>query len=233
MSCTWPVDRTCLPDADAPADALKMRAAVDSAVQVLWALTGRQFGCCEVLARPTSLTGEAVALGYAALDAGEWKNYLCSCTGTRVDLDGPVCAVTEIRLGGTVLDPAEYRVEGNRVFRTTGPWPTQDLNLPLGEPGTWSVRYERGVPPPAGAASMVGMLALEFWNACTGGNCKLPRRVQTVARQGVTVQMVDPAEIYDRGATGITEIDLWIAAANPYKHRQPPAVSSPDYPGVI
>lgn len=212
-----------------------MQAAVDAAVGVLWALTGRQYGCCPVIVRPRAeqiVQDPLVVGGYATLDNGEWKNLTCGGTATVIDLPGPVCGITEITLDGEVLPPEGYTLEGSRLYRLDGEWPTQDLTRPLGEPGTWSVQYEQGLPPPAGADVMVGILAKDFWNACTGGKCRLPRRVSTVSRQGVTYQKVDPTDIYEQGATGISEVDLWIAAVNPYRHRQPPAVSSPDWPGV-
>lgn len=234
MTCTWPVDRTCLPDANAPTDRVGMQAAVDAAVEVLWSLTGRQFGCCPVIVRPrpqVPTDGVQITGGYAVLDAGVWRNVVCGGTATVIDLPGPVCDVVEVTLGGEVLPTTDYQLEGTRLYRLgDAQWPEQDMNLPLGEPGTWSVTYEQGSPPPAGAGKMVGILALEFWNACSTGKCKLPRRVQTVSRQGVTYQKVDPTDIYEKGATGLSEVDLWVSAVNPHRHRQAPAVSSPDWP---
>ena len=63
MSCDWPVDRSCLPalppeDDDGYELALIRRtAAEDLAVNVLWALSGRQFGICPAMARPCAPSG--------------------------------------------------------------------------------------------------------------------------------------------------------------------------------
>src|SRR5699024_12020251 len=98
------------------------------------------------------------------------------------------------------------------------------------EQGTWAVHYKRSHIPPAGAAHMVGLLALEFYNGATGGKCRLPRRTTNVQRQGVTISMVDPTEIFDSGATGITEVDLWVRELYPYMLREATSVWSTSGP---
>src|SRR5699024_12540280 len=57
VSCEWPVSVDCLPsfesgDPDREAKAARLQDAVDTAVQVLWALTDRQCGCQTLVARP-------------------------------------------------------------------------------------------------------------------------------------------------------------------------------------
>ncbi|WP_280248808.1 hypothetical protein [Nocardia abscessus] len=244
MSCTWPVDRTCLPTVTAPEDQVRLQGAIDTAVAVLWSFTGRVFGCCPRIVRPCpreragTLVWLPGLLWWPELDGGVWRNVLCGC-GPSCSVNGPgvvhlaggVCSVTEVKIDGAVIDSSLYVLEGDRLYATSGRWPQQDLQKPAGSPGTWTVEYLEGAPPPAGAAQMVGLLAREFWNACTGGKCRLPRRVESVTRQGVSMRMMDPAALFEKKQTGIEEVDLWVAAVNPYGHSQPPAVSSPDYPG--
>ncbi len=243
-SCTWPVDRTCLPEVEPEneVDVAKMQAAVDAAVRVLWSLTGERYACCPRVARPCPSDCETPTMwtpgsGWVAvLDGGVWRNIGCGCGGTCtargpmvVHLPGPICEITEVRIDDAILDPPGYKQEGDRLYRVGTVWPEQDLQAPLGEDGTWSVQYLTGTPPPAGAAAMVGVIALDFWKVCTTGKCEVPRRVQTVQRQGVTFQLPDISEIIDKGSTGIPLVDMWIASVNPYKHRQRPSVLSPDY----
>lgn len=235
MSCAWPVDRSCLPYAESDIDKIKQQNAEDLAVAVLWALSGRQFGVCPVRARPCLtpcvsydtnwLSGPAF---YPIWENGQWRNTMCGC-GPRcaavgpgvVHLAGPVVEITEVNIGGDVLDPSSYTLEGNLLYRTNGGvWPDQDLTRPLPEPGTWSVIYDKGNPVPAGVDVLVGVLALEFLNACSGGKCRIPRRVQTLSRGNVTYQMIDPTDIYASGKTGISEIDLWLSAVNPHANQQ-------------
>lgn len=236
--CTWPVDRTCLPDTDNQA---AIQEAVDTAVGVLWALTGRRFGVCPVEARPCppGTTGHGVPLapgpGWVPyLDDGTIRN-VPTCTTVACDragmivLPGPVHKLLGFTVDGDDIDLSSIVVHGDRIARRDNhPWPPQNLAAVEGDPGTWSIRYLRGTPPPAGAAHAVGALAREFHAACTGGKCALPRRTTQVQRQGVTVSLVDPQDIYDSGATGITEVDLWIRAHNPNRMQAPASVWSPD-----
>jgi hypothetical protein len=246
MSCSWPVDRTCLPVADTEIDAQQQQDAEDLAVAVLWSLSGRQFGVCPVIARPCRQPcGGAAYLGvdpysstiepwFPVWDGTNWRNVACGC-GPKcswvapnvvhlVSAGQPVQEVTEVVIAGEVLDESEYRLEGDLLYRIGADWPTQDLTQPLDQPGTWSVTYTRGNPPPPGTAKLVGLLAAEFLAACSGGKCRLPRRVQTVTRQGVSYTMTDPTDIYASGKTGIPEIDLWLSAVNPNKLSAAPVV---------
>ena len=244
MTCTWPVDRTCLPVSESEPERIKQEHAEDLAVSVLWALSGRQFGICPVIARPcpTPCYGTAYSdlIGgpgwFPLWDGANWRNVRCGCTGkceatgpTVIHLGStkglPIREVTEVRIAGEVVDPSLYSLEGDLLYRRGGAqWPNQDLTLPLDEPGTWSVEYMQGTPPPAGTGTLVALLAKEFLDACGGGKCRLPRRVQTVSRQGVTYNMIDPTDIYRDGLTGLPEVDIWIASVNPHRISRAPRV---------
>lgn len=217
------------------------------AVQVLWSLSGRQFGVCPVIARPCpppcrGLVSSETVYGlplagwfFPVWDGANWRNVSCGCgprcswqapnvvhLASRVGL--PIQEIVEVVIAGDVLDPSEYRLEGDLLYRVGTNWPTQDLTRPLDEQGTWSVTYMRGNPPPPGSAKLVGLLAKEFLAACTGGKCRLPRRVKSVTRQGVSYDMVDPVDIYKDGKTGIPEVDLWLSAVNPHRVMAAPEV---------
>lgn len=215
-----------------------MQEAADTATRILWALTGRQFGVCPVIARPCpGRCTNDVDFGYGpgwwpVWENGAWRNLMCACgsrcqrTGpTVIHLPGPVQSVTKVTVEGVDLAPESYTLEGDFLYRAAGQaWPQQNLRAPLGEPGTWSVEYQRGTPPPPGAGLAVGKLALEFFNACSGGRCRLPARVQQISRQGVSMQMIDPNDLFGAGLTGISEIDLWIRAHNPNRLQTAPTV---------
>lgn len=250
MSCDWPVDRTCLPDlpaepddASSPEDLAAYAAAVsrenmatDTAVLVLWRFTAGQFGICDTTVRPCPERGgprdrrpwSQVLLWW---DGEHWSNGSCGCIGRcrqsgpgMVHLPGPVQEVTAVTIGDEVLDESLYVVEGDVLFRRMGKaWPSQDLSRPLGETGTWSVDYTRGVPVPAGGAKMAGLLAQEFIAACDGGECRLPRTVVSTTRQGVT-HVFDATKLMELGYTGLTEVDTWLAAVNPHHLMQAPVV---------
>jgi hypothetical protein len=91
------------------------------------------------------------------------------------------------------------------------------------------VVYSYGQGPPDGGRLAAGALAgqIALWLAGSK-DCKLPERVTSVSRQGVSMTVVDPADFLDKGRTGISVVDLWLAAVNPHGHRQRPRVWSPD-----
>ena len=61
------------------------------------------------------------------------------------------------------------------------------------EPDTFSVTYLNGYPVDGLGAYAAGVLAMEFAKACTGGKCRLPAGVTSVARQGVSLQIATGA----------------------------------------
>lgn len=217
-------------------------AAIDTAIGVLWALTGRRFGLRTVVARPCTRTGPALQVSHLGpwmvpvIDSGVWRNIACGTGSCRrsspavVLLPGPVHAVTGVAVDGVKLDDDTWAVEGDWLYRTNGQaWPEQDLSAPLGTPGTWSVTYQQGTPPPAGAGIAVGALAGEFLQSCIDPKkCTLPRGVTQITRQGVTMQMADPQAIINEGSTGLPEVDMWVRAHNPHRLAEPSVVWSPD-----
>lgn len=242
MSCDWPVDRTCLPDLPAEDDpgydaALARQSEnEDTAVMVLWSLSGRQFGLCETVVRPCPERGlsrnpwsEAIVFW----DGGNWQATSCGCIGRcrqsgpgMIHLPGPANAVAAVQLGADVLDPSEYKLQDNVLYRTGGKaWPSQNLGRPTPETGTWSVTYDRGVPVPPGGARNAGILAREFVAACSDDSeCRLPRNVTAVTRQGVSYQIYNPNDMYAAGKTGLADVDMWLAAVNPHALLTAPTV---------
>lgn len=172
----------------------------------------------------------------------QWFNVGCGLCGdgecnhlftTVLKLPGPVSSVEEIRIGGQVLDPSAYRIDNYRLLVRTdgGQWPTcQDMSADPTQPNTWLVSYTLGMPVPVGGQVAAGLLACELAKALCGDNtCALPRRVQSVTRQGVTVAtLLDTFEDVDKGRTGIWLIDSWVASVTKPQPRS--KVYSPDLP---
>lgn len=227
------------------------------AVQVLHAFSGRQFGLCRRIVRPcrdSCRDSQSVPTAWVdgqlrpTLVGGVWYNDPCtrcrsgcSCTEVcEVTLPGPIESITEIRIDGTLLDPADYRVDNRRKLVAQGSfcWPTcQDMTLPAGDVGTWTVEYKRGVPVPEAGVWSAGMLACQLAMACLPdtGECKLPDNVKTLSREGITMEMAPfiiggaDGEIAF-GRTGVPEVDMWLVAVNPNKARSRSRVYSPDRP---
>ncbi|QGH75271.1 head-tail adaptor [Mycobacterium phage Quesadilla] len=249
-SFAWPIDRSSFPPlpelTDPPTDefvkALTERNAAENlAVQVMFDLSGRQFGLEERTVRPCRQPlrnhhGAGPVTSYVVSwepQLGGWLNLPCGCAGACreagpnvVHLPGPVAEVTEVKIAGAVLPPNVWTLEGNLLYRREGPWPSQDLNRPLGDVGTWGVTYRRGIPVPGGADILTGILAKEFLAAISAGDskCRLPRTVTAVSRQGVSYRAYDPAVIYANGKTGLPEVDLWLASVNPNHLAAAPSV---------
>lgn len=230
----WPVDRSEFPALPAEADdgydqaVLEQRAAAQLAVDVMFYLSARQYGLFETVVRPCPVRQSTVGYGpvgayLLSWEGNNWVNWPCGCTGgcslsgpRVVHLRGPVNSIVEVKIAGAVLDPSEYVLEGNLLYRKGGPWPGQDRGRPAGEANTWTVTYLWGYAVPEELAVLTGLLAREFLDSFDNeGRCRLPRTVTTTSRQGVTYRVYDPAAIYGNGKTGIPEIDLWLAGVNP------------------
>jgi hypothetical protein len=256
----WPVDWGCVPDDELAEIDEKVKARAEAlAAQTLRALTAYQVGGCPIWVRPCAagcgpagsfiaaplLGGNAGALGapvgpwWPHIENGSWVNTWCGCgaqgcsctTVPEVVLPGPVGGIEKVLIDGAELDPAAYRVDqGNRLVRTDGgTWPRcQDMTAAPDADGAFAVLYVHGYPVDGLGSWVAGVLAHEFALACTGGKCKLPAGVTSIARQGVTLDI--PTGLFESGLTGITEVDAWVRAWNPYHLITPPTVWAPGMP---
>lgn len=233
--------------------------ALDVATEILYALSGRQFGLCTVTLRPCrrDCYGDSwpTMLGTpyeAALDgtyptptlyAGEWYNITCgSCTSgcscarvSEVALPGPVYDITRVKVDGAVLLlGTDYRLDDWRLLVRLGgnEWPLcNDLNLADTEVGTWSVTYRLGQPVPELGKLAAGELVDEISKAMLcNSDCKLPRYVQSLARQGVNFTFPDPAQLTQLGLMGLYWVDTFVNTTNPNRLRQRSKVYDIDRP---
>ncbi len=176
-----------------------------------------------------------------ALINGTWVNLGCGSCGSdgcscdfvpSVRLPGPMAAVDQVLVDGAALPQDSYRIDNAVLLVRTdgGDWPScQDMAAATTEINTWQVDYQLGQPVPIGGQVAAGALACELAKAAVGdSSCQLPRRVQTIARQGVTMSFLDSMEDLDKGRTGIWLIDSWVASVmNPPRAS---TVRSPDIP---
>lgn len=212
---------------------------LQSASEVLYALSGRQFGgLCQETIRPCA--GGPSLPGFAwsrwsypwvpVLTGGIWLNigpacgchiaYDCACKGIpQVNLGrGDVTQIFKVNIDGTDLSGSSYRLdEGRFLVRTDGEnWPCcQDLSKDIDETGTWYIELEYGRQPPQMGKEAAQKLACELVKACVGEDCALPARVTSVARQGVSFSILDPQDFLSEGRTGLYEVDLFLKAVNP------------------
>ena len=160
----------------------------------------------------------------------------CQCTqdtATSLLLPGPASNVTSVLLDGTPF--TDWRLDGDALIRSDGQWwpATQDLAADPTDPesgaSTLQVTYTRGTPVPVGGQIAAGALACELAKAHAGdASCKLPQRIQTITRQGVTIGFVDDFKNLAEGNTGIWVIDAWVASINGSRIDHV-SVKSPDY----
>ena len=240
--CAWPVvvSEECCPGWEVLPQDQKDRA-LRMATKVMWAATGRRYGICGVTIRPCGndrRCGECGSWDYFGgwmrpfiLD-GLWRNCGCGCPcdcapRCQIKLPAPVDTVTEVLIDGVILGADAWRVDNHQwLVRTDGEcWPNcQDYNVDVPAEGTLQVQYGRGESVPFDILDAAAILACEFAKSCgaLAGSCRLPGRLQTLTRQGVTASMVDIDSILKRGLTGIPEVDMIIMADNPFGHKQRP-----------
>lgn len=218
-------------------------------------LTGGQVGNCPVTMRPCLGPPCTVCNPYGNwnyygtwmvpyLQNGNWYNSVCGvdpCSCERmceIVTPGAIAELTSIRLDGVEMPLTDFRVDnGNRIVRMDGEcWPScQNMNLPLGEPGTLGITYIPGVKPGPAGLWAAAVLACEFSKACMGNKCRLPSSVSQIVRQGVTMTLgaglsarTFRPEAFPGGLTGIREVDAYIYSVNPNALRMPAMVWSPD-----
>jgi hypothetical protein len=253
LPCSWDVDTECCSTFwDTLSPELQQSAAEYGALTV-WAATGRRFGLCTRTVRPCGRWCATPGVyGYFWSDGtfmpyifnGVWRNCWCGCTGSsgccsceprcQVLLDGPVAAIpaTGVSQDGEIVPVDAWRVDdGMWLVRTDGEcWPEcQDYNLDSGV-GTFFVTYQQGIPVPSVLARAAGELACEWAKGCMDQPCRLPSRLQSLTRQGVSISTVSLDDLLHRGLTGVATVDSVISSFNPYGLRSAMRISSPDLP---
>lgn len=216
----------------------------DMAATFLFNATGRQFGGCPVTYRPCAKSCDCCADGAWNMSYpakrwdGAWVNIDCNrcrdnceCTEVSEVIIPDTDQVVDVRIDGIDYDPLDTVAvyDRRRIVRTDGgQWPRcQDLTVEDG-PGTWHITVLRGRPVPAGGDWMAALLACEMGKSCLDqSDCRLPRRTQTITRQGVTMGFQDAFENLGQMRTGLWEVDAWIESAVTSAHVRP-AVISPD-----
>jgi hypothetical protein len=77
------------------------------------------------------------------------------------------------------------------------------------------VLYTIGSNLPPGTEALAAWLAIEYGKAVSGQPCALPERITSVSRQGVSWTVLDPQDFLDKGYTGMSRVDHWLAAVKP------------------
>lgn len=240
------VEDRCSPCTDAISDE-EFEKWMLPASNIVYNLSGRQFpGVCEVdpirpcAAHVTQRRIDSKPPGWHPTWGVCGCGGPCSCAGNREIALGyyPIDEILEVKIDGEVLDPSEYRLDNWRtLIRLRDPdgrnpgWPTwQELDLDDDQPGTWSVLLSWGREPPPEGVRAAAVLACELAMSCSpdlAGECRLPKNVTSVTREGVTIVM-SPSDFLDKdGKTGLWEVDLFIRSVNPQRSQQNASVWAP------
>lgn len=225
-------ERLTQQDIDSMDPDMKARAEM-LAWMMLQRLTGGRLALCPVTIRPC--TARCFGEWGPYLLEGRWYNgcghnvNACGCGSTLSQItlpQGEIGGPVVVKVDGIVLSPTAYRIDnGNLLVRQDGgTWPlTQDMGLPLGQPGTMSITYYPGVGPDDALSYAAGLLAIEWYKNFTNKQCALPSMTTNVVRNGVTITL--PAYME---TSGIREVDEIVKNYNPHRLVQRSRIVSPD-----
>lgn len=223
MSCeSWPVIWPCSIDTEDPD---KVSAAQEAAQEILFGLSGRRFGLCTTTESYRANCSSACGLPYKTSESW-WRNGIADAhTCCHVLLNRkPVRAIVEVSVLGEVLDPADYALERDYLWRNSSCWPcVDDCDEPAIE-----VTYQYGLDVPMLGQLAMGEVACEILAGLSGADCRLPSNAISVSRQGVTVELGDAQTLFDQGRIGLPIADAFLRAVNPGKLMSQSQVFSPD-----
>lgn len=190
-----------------------------AASDLLFNATGRQFvGLCELVVT----TRDEHGLCIDGLESLAYRERRARPRSNEYDMGGayPVRSITYVEIEGVVIDATTYHVEDYRwlVRHDDVAWPrVMTIALTFGTP-----------PPPLGELA-AKRLGCELALACNNDvQCKIPRNVQSVVRQGITYAMKDLVSLVTSGSSGIWEVDMLVTTYNPGRLTEQPGIVTPD-----
>lgn len=224
--------------------------ALEAATEVLWALSGRQFGECLITGlRPCrdecadvygSAPWHSASLQYQwpspALINSQWYNLGCggclgACTCNTVSqftLPSGATRVVAIYIDGEVMPTGSYQTFNHRYVERIdgGEWPR------CNDDGLWTITVAVGAEVPVIGQMAVGELACQIYSLCGDNDCELPVNARRVTRQGVTVDTPELTSIVATGALGLQYVNSFLAAFNPNQLQSRSRSFSPDNPAM-
>jgi len=237
---TWPiVNCNWSQFSDTSASGIAMAAATE----ILDSMSGRQFAPCPITIRPCAESCWDNGMWFGApypwwnwgtwprplFFQGTWYNLTCgNCAGGRCScafiseakMPVPVYGIDQVKIDGAVIDPSLYALRDYRyLMRTDGNlWPRcNNLAKDDTATGTWSVQLRVGQDVPELGKLAMGELTCQIMSILTGKDCILPKSVQSMTRQGITLNFLDPTQIFPAGKLGLYLSDLFIETFNPHQ----------------
>lgn len=207
-------------DAD-PSDEAVIEAVEDASL-VVYYLTGRQFdGKYETTISPN----------------------VHGCSPRRIALGlWPVTEIVGVHHDGVDQDPTEYHMDEYRYLVRNDGEPFPVCNNMWAETGgiydteedgyVFEVTVEHGMEVPPLIARATRAMACQLYMLANPsiGQCQLPERVTSIARQGVTMEVASVSDILlgSKSGTGVFEVDLAVNVFNPSRLQSPSFVWTPD-----
>lgn len=203
-------------------------AAVRFASETLYALTGEKFTGIQTSTESFSADNLTSMEVTAAVYQGSIRNIPVQQGYRNLRLrHSPIRNVLSITFDGKVMPPSTYAIANGSylVRRDRTPWVLDSM-------GSLTVTYVHGTKIPAAGKIAATRLANEYIYLKTDDEqCTLPSRISTsISRQGETISVLDPLSFLNEGKTGVYEVDLFIAAANPTGAKKKAKVFSVDRP---
>lgn len=200
--------------------------AIEVASWIMWRLSGEKYPGISSSTEWYGTDPVIYADGYPD-DGGARAQYVLDGSQSirRLRLRrSPILSVEAVTVGSDSLVPTDYFI-ANSAY------------LVLADNTYWrlsrgiEVEYTHGMNPPRAGVRAAVKLADEIILALNeSADCRLPDRVQSISRSGVSYTILDPQDFIKEGRTGMYEVDLFLAAANPAHALKKPKVFSVDKP---
>jgi hypothetical protein len=194
---------------------------------ILYKLTGEKYPGIRTATEWLGVRGVEPTSCYTFTNYGDytWVSRVNGSTYKHIRLRGqPVVSITSVEDRNGVVDPSAYRLVNHSTLMS-GDSPGWDVYNGI------TVTYMRGTKPPAAGRTAAITLAEQLILAIDDdSSCRLPTNVQSISRQGLDIQLIDPMQFLEHGRVGLYEVDLFIAAANPNKARKRARVYSAQIP---
>jgi hypothetical protein len=155
----------------------------------------------------------------------------CSCVEGMLELPSrPVTAITSVVVDGVTLDASEYVVHDKRYLRRVGIASSWPCGCDIDDEEYFVVDYVWGREPTRSLVRAAALLAWEYavaWTPDCAQQCRLPKRITSITREGVTMAVVDSLALFKDGMTGLPDVDALIQSEAFGQSRQRPIVAVP------
>lgn len=163
----------------------------------------------------------------------------CACSVNSIDLGlWPITSLNRVRMDGANQSLSGFHIDEYHLLVRSGPqdpWPACS-NLWAASAGAYDSEAEGhvfevdvtyGIEAPSILERAARMLACELLNDACSGQCKLPERVTSVSRRGLSIEVASAQDLLDKRLTGIYAVDLAIVTLNPSRMQSPTFVWTP------